>query len=210
MRNMQRRENTSSLSGDDHSFEHLYKNGVHYVRPGCGRDANYNQQKQLIDYKYSLFYRKVSCFSTLDMSADASSIHLTAYDSVGTPFYTYDFLLEGNVINPSINITTPSSETNIEDSVLIRWSAYDPANDATISLYYSPTDGATSTAGLTPIVTNLNGKTEKYTWQTRSIMPKGKYYLYAAITSGGQTFMASNTVSVNLMDDTTLLRLQAV
>lgn len=192
-----------SLSGDDHSFEHLYKNGVHYVRPGCGRDANYSQQKQLIDYKYSLFYRKVSCFSTLDMSADASSIHLTAYDSVGTPFYTYDFLLEGNIINPSINITTPSSETNIEDSVLIRWSAYDPANDATISLYYSPTDGATSTAGLTPIVTNLNGKTEKYTWQTRSIMPKGKYYLYAAITSGGQTFMASNTVSVNLMDDTT-------
>ncbi|MBQ7439382.1 MAG: metallophosphoesterase [Paludibacteraceae bacterium] len=83
-----------SLSGDDHSFEHLYKDGVHYVRPGCGRDANYTQQTQLRDYKYSIFYRKVSCFSTLDMAADASKITLTAYDSVGTVFYTYDFSLD--------------------------------------------------------------------------------------------------------------------
>ena len=83
-----------SLSGDDHSFEHLYKDGVHYVRPGCGRDANYSQQTQLKDYKYSIFYKQVSCFSTLDMSADASSITLTAYDSVGTVFYTYTFCQE--------------------------------------------------------------------------------------------------------------------
>ena len=83
-----------SLSGDDHSFEHLYKDGVHYLRPGCGRDANYDQQKQLKDYRYSMFYRRVSCFSTLDMEADASAIHLTAYDSVGTVFYQYDFSLD--------------------------------------------------------------------------------------------------------------------
>ena len=83
-----------SLSGDDHSFEHLYKDGVHYVRPGCGRDANYPQQTQLKDFKYSMFYKQVSCFSTLDMAADASSITLTAYDSVGTVFYTYTFSQE--------------------------------------------------------------------------------------------------------------------
>ena len=192
-----------SLSGDDHSFEHLYKDGVHYVRPGCGRDSNYDQQKQLVDYKYSLFYKKVSCFSTLDMAADASSIHLTAYDSVGTPFYTYDFLLEGNVINPSINFTAPSVETDVEDSVILRWSAYDPAGDATISLYYSQTAGATSVDGLTPIATNLSGKIEKFTWQTRTIMPKGKYYVYAAITSGGQTFMGAKPVVLNLKEDVT-------
>ena len=85
-----------SLSGDDHSFEHLYKDGVHYVRPGCGRDANYDQQKQLKDYQYSLFYRRVSCFSLLDMSADASTIDLTACDSVGNVFYTYSFMLDGS------------------------------------------------------------------------------------------------------------------
>ncbi len=83
-----------SLSGDDHSFEHLYKDGVHYLRPGCGRDANYAQQTQLRDFQYSLFYRKVSCFSTLDMAADASSITLNAYDSIGTIFYTYTFRLD--------------------------------------------------------------------------------------------------------------------
>ena len=77
--------------GDDHSFEHLYKEGVHYVRPGCGRDANYAQQTQLIDMKYSLFYNQVSCFSTIDMSASADTVTLQAYDLQGNIFYTYDF-----------------------------------------------------------------------------------------------------------------------
>ena len=100
-----------SLSGDDHSFEHLYKKGVHYLRPGCGRDANYDQQKQLSDCKYSMFYRRVSCFSTLDMSADASTIALTAYDSVGNPFYTYTFLHEGEVIDlPKDTIAPPAPD----------------------------------------------------------------------------------------------------
>ena len=85
-----------SLSGDDHSFEHLYKDGVHYLRPGCGRDANYAQQTQLPDCRYSLYYNKVSCWSYLDMAADASHIDLTACDSVGNVFYTYRFMLDGS------------------------------------------------------------------------------------------------------------------
>ena len=92
-----------SLSGDDHSFEHLYKDGVHYVRPGCGRDSNYPQQTQLKDAKYSLFYRQVSCFSTFDMAADASYIDLTAHDSIGTEFYTYRFMLDGSDRPQSLN-----------------------------------------------------------------------------------------------------------
>ena len=85
-----------SLSGDDHSFEHLYKDGVHYVRPGCGRDSNYPQQTQLKDCQYSLFYKQVSCFSYFDMAADASYIDLTACDSVGNVFYTYRFMHDGS------------------------------------------------------------------------------------------------------------------
>lgn len=80
-----------SLAGDDHSFEHLYKKGVHYLRPGCGRNSNYAQQTHLDDANYSMFYKQVSCYSTLDMAADASTIHLTARDSVGNVFYEYDF-----------------------------------------------------------------------------------------------------------------------
>ena len=192
-----------SLSGDDHSFEHLYKDGVHYLRPGCGRDANYDQQKHLRDYKYSMFYRRVSCFSTLDMSADASSITLTAYDSIGTPFYTYEFLREGETIAPSVNFSVPAKEINIEDSILLRWFTFDPAGDANVSLYYSPTPDATDRSGMTPIVTNQPGSVEKHLWRTRDIFPKGRYYLYALITSGGKQYLGRQTAVVNLLPDTT-------
>ena len=192
-----------SLSGDDHSFEHLYKDGVHYVRPGCGRDANYEQQKQLKDFQYSMFYRRVSCFSTLDMAADASKISLTAYDSVGNKFYSYDFLLEGEVINPSVNFTVPATEVSVEDSILLRWFTFDPAGDATVSFYYSQNSDAADVSGMTPLATGLSRKEEKFMWHTRDIFPKGKYYIYAVITSGGKTFMGGNKAVVNLLDDTT-------
>lgn len=114
-----------SLSGDDHSFEHLYKDGVHYLRPGCGRDANYDQQTQLRDYRYSIFYRRVSCFSTLDMSADASHIALTAYDSVGTVFYTYDFCLDTWAIPSVTEQTQPTPYKFFRNgSIYIRRSEY--------------------------------------------------------------------------------------
>ena len=192
-----------SLSGDDHSFEHLYKDGVHYLRPGCGRDANYDQQKQLQDYRYSMFYRRVSCFSTLDMSADASQITLTAYDSVGNAFYTYTFLHDNEVITPAVNFTVPAAEVSAEDSILLRWFTFDPVGDATVSLYCGRTPDASDLTGLTPIVTNLPGSAEKYMWHTREVMPKGKYYLYAVVTSGGQTYMSANRPVVNLLEDTT-------
>ena len=192
-----------SLSGDDHSFEHLYKDGVHYVRPGCGRDANYAQQKQLKDFKYSMFYKQVSCFSTFDMAADASHIYLTAYDSVGNPFYNYDFLLNGEVINPAVNFTVPAQEVSVEDSIMLRWFTFDPVGDATVSFYYSQTDNATSVEGMTPIVTGLDNKAEKYMWHTRNINPKGKYYIYAVITSGGKSYMGNRPAVVNLLEDVT-------
>ena len=100
--------------GDDHSFEHLYKDGVHYVRPGCGRDANYAQQTQLIDMNYSLFYNQVSCFSTIDMSATADTVTLQAYDLQGNIFYTYDFLRSTNLdeIHSYSNLPTKRWEQN--------------------------------------------------------------------------------------------------
>ena len=192
-----------SLSGDDHSFEHLYKDGVHYVRPGCGRNSNYAQQKQLNDFKYSMFYKQVSCFSTFDMAADASHIYLTAYDSVGNPFYNYDFLLNGEVINPSVNFTVPAQEVSVEDSIMLRWFTFDPVGDATVSFYYSQTANATSVDGMTPIVTGLSNKVEKYMWHTRNITPKGKYYIYAVISSGGKSFMGNRPAVVNLLEDVT-------
>lgn len=105
-----------SLSGDDHSFEHLYKDGVHYVRPGCGRDANYAQQTQLRDCQYSLFYKKVSCFSLMDMAADATYIDLTACDSVGNVFYTYRFMQDGS---DRVGLAESSGVTNRAEKLLV-------------------------------------------------------------------------------------------
>lgn len=192
-----------SLSGDDHSFEHLYKDGIHYLRPGCGRDANYAQQKHLQDFKYSMFYKQISCFSTLDMSADASTIALTAYDSVGNIFYTYTFQHDGEVITPSVNFTVPTTEVDAEDSIQLRWYTFDPVGDAKVSFYYSQTADATSVEGMKSIVTDLPSTAEKYMWHTRDISPKGKYYVYALVTSGGKSYLGGNTAVVNLLEDTT-------
>lgn len=189
-----------SLSGDDHSFEHLYKDGVHYVRPGCGRDANYEQQKQLNDYKYSIFYKRVSCFSTLDMAADASSIALTAYDSVGNIFYNYTFLHDNEVVTPSVSFVF--TEREIEDSVRLQWCAFDPAGNARVSLYYSQNGNLTTTDGMTLIAGDFDSQTTKCIWHARDIMPKGTYYVYAAIVSGENTYLSA-PLAVTLLEDTT-------
>lgn len=105
--------------GDDHSFEHLYKDGVHYVRPGCGRDANYAQQKQLVDAKYSLFYNQVSCFSTVDMSASGDTVLLQAYDLQGNIFYSYDFSQTTDVENVGEVTTASATKCWVDDQLLI-------------------------------------------------------------------------------------------
>jgi hypothetical protein len=105
--------------GDDHSFEHLYKDGVHYVRPGCGRDANYAQQKQLADAKYSLFYNQVSCFSTVDMSASGDTVLLQAYDLQGNIFYSYDFSQTTDVVNVGEVTTASTTKCWVDDQLLI-------------------------------------------------------------------------------------------
>jgi hypothetical protein len=137
------------------------------------------------------------------MAADASHIYLTAYDSVGNPFYNYDFLLNGEVINPSVNFTVPAQEISVEDSVMLRWFTFDPVGDATVSFYYSQTENASGVEGMTPIVTGLDNKVEKYMWHTRNITPKGKYYIYAVVTSGGKSYMGNRPAVINLLEDTT-------
>lgn len=190
-----------ALSGDDHSFEHLYKDGVHYVRPGCGRNSNYPQQKQLKDFRYSMFYRQISCFSTFDMAADASTIDLTAYDSVGNKFYTYQFVHDNEVIKPSVTFTYTATST--EDSVQLQWCAFDPAGDGRVSLYYAQNDKLTDTKSMTLIADGFDSDTYKYMWHTRDIMPKGTYYIYAVITSGGKSYMSNTPFAIELMNDTT-------
>ena len=188
--------------GDDHSFEHLYKDGVHYVRPGCGRNSNYAQQTGLIDAQYSMFYRQISCFSTIDMAADAKKVLLTAYDSVGNKFYEYDFLLEGEQIQPKITFTAPLTEVEVVDSVMLRYFPFDPQKNSKIAFYYTqgntPRDGKLIKDNVPAQVTSP----KQIAWHTRDVYPKGEYHVYAVIGNGSvadTTFLAT---TITLAEDT--------
>ena len=188
--------------GDDHSFEHLYKDGVHYVRPGCGRNSNYKQQTGLIDAQYSMFYRQISCFSTLDMAADAQKVLLTAYDSVGNQFYQYEFKHEGELIQPNITFTAPMSDIEVGDSVMLRYFPFDPQQNSTISFYY--TDKAETTGGKL-IQANVPAQVtapKQICWHTRDVYPKGDYYVYAVIRNSSVADTTLLPTSITLVEDT--------
>ena len=188
--------------GDDHSFEHLYKDGVHYVRPGCGRNSNYKQQTGLIDAQYSMFYRQISCFSTLDMAADAKNVLLTAYDSVGNQFYQYEFKHEGELIQPKITFTAPMSDIEVGDSVMLRYFPFDPQQNSTISFYY--TDKAETTGGKL-IQANVPAQVtapKQICWHTRDVYPKGDYYVYAVISNSTVADTTLLPTTIALVEDT--------
>ena len=188
--------------GDDHSFEHLYKDGVHYVRPGCGRNSNYKQQTGLIDAQYSMFYRQISCFSTLDIAADAQKVLLTAYDSVGNQFYQYEFKHEGELIQPNITFTAPMSDIEVGDSVMLRYFPFDPQQNSTISFYY--TDKAETTGGKL-IQANVPAQVtapKQICWHTRDVYPKGDYYVYAVIRNSSVADTTLLPTSITLVEDT--------
>lgn len=188
--------------GDDHSFEHLYKDGVHYVRPGCGRNSNYAQQTALVDAQYSMFYRQISCYSTLDMAADASTVHLTARDSASNVFYQYTFRLSGDNIAPSLTFTAPNKQEEVGDSVLLQWFSFDPAKDAKIAFYYNTTASTTGGTLIADNISALPSATKRLWWQTRDVFPKGLYYVYATITSSAGSASATLPYPILLQEDT--------
>lgn len=188
--------------GDDHSFEHLYKDGVHYVRPGCGRNSNYAQQTGLIDAQYSMFYRKISCFSTIDMAADAKNVQLTAYDSVGNMFYQYDFLLEGNLINPKITFTEPLNHVEVIDSVSLRYFPFDPQQNSTIAFYYTQANEARDGQLIQANVPAQVTAPKQICWHTREVYPKGDYHVYAIISNGNVADTAFLSTTITIAEDT--------
>lgn len=186
--------------GDDHSFEHAYKDGVHYVRPACGRNSNYAQKTYLDDAKYTLLYKQISCYSTLDMSADAKTLTLTTRDSAGTVFYTYEFKQEGEIIEPKLQITAPMQDAIVPDSILVTWNAVNAAADATVDIYYTTTKGATT--GGTIAVTGAPAQLGHAWFNGRPITPKGDYYLYATLRSGATTLTEAIGAKLTLIQDT--------
>lgn len=78
------------FSGNCHSFEHLYKSGIHYVRPSVAA-SNVRDQYNMDDLPYSLIWRSTKGFSTIDISDNGEKATLISFDENGNEFYSYEF-----------------------------------------------------------------------------------------------------------------------
>ena len=78
------------FSGNCHSFEHLYKSGVHYIRPSVAA-SNVREQFKFADQPYSLIWRSLNGFSTVEVSDDGEKVTMISFDKEGQEFYSYEF-----------------------------------------------------------------------------------------------------------------------
>jgi len=90
----------------------------------------------------------------------------------------YTVQVMGGNARPTIELKEPSKETD-KSSVLIKWEAADPDDNASISLFYD-----TDTAGANGILIKSNliegSGSGQFVWETTGI-PEGRYYVYAVI-----------------------------
>lgn len=83
-------KNIICFGGDEHNFEHLYKNGVNYIRPGAA-NAIVRGQFNMSDSPYSIYFKKTAGYSIIDVSDNGKVVTLSAKDSSGKVFYRVRF-----------------------------------------------------------------------------------------------------------------------
>ncbi|MDB0664507.1 fibronectin type III domain-containing protein [Barnesiella intestinihominis] len=172
------------FGGDEHNFEHLYKAGVHYLRPGAMNGSN-RDQYNMVDKPYSLMFNKIAGFSTIDVSENGEKVKLIARDRDGNEFYSYEFTRSGG-LKPSLYITEPNGNNGpVTDSFKIKWSCFDPQGTAKINLYYS-LDSINGTSIVTGLSSDVQA-IDSYDWNVRNLQPKGDYWIYGTIDDGVNT-----------------------
>jgi len=184
------------FGGDEHNFEHLYKDGVNYFRPGCANASLRETNLNLADKPYSVFFKKTAGYSTIEVSDSGNVVTLTAQDTAGVPFYTIKLVADGNQ-PPNFVFTEPDGFDDVSSDVFnIRWADSDPDNNASISLFYTPDSGAIGTL----IADNISEDDAEntYAWNVAAITP-GSYFIYAVINDSvnpSLTRYASGRVTV--------------
>lgn len=169
------------FGGDEHNFEHLYKAGVHYLRPGAMNGSN-RDQYNMVDKPYSLMFNKIAGFSTIDVSESGEKVKLIARDRDGNEFYSYEFTRSGG-LKPSLYITEPNGNNDpVTDSFKIKWTCFDPQGTAKINLYYS-LDSINGTSIVTGLSSDIQA-IDSYDWNVRNLQPKGDYWIYGTIDDG--------------------------
>ncbi len=169
------------FSGNCHNFEHLYKSGVNYIKPGVAA-SNVREQFNLADLPYSLYWKQVNSFSLLDVSADGETVTLTALDNDGNEFYSYEFTKSSQMM-PSLYFTEPDGVNDETTDVFrIKWTCFDESGNGKINLYYS-LDGINGTLIAENLSTDLS-VVNYYDWNVRQLLPKGEYFIYGILNDG--------------------------
>ncbi len=168
-----------AFAGDDHSFEHLYKAGVNYVRPGCANLSLYDTNLNLADLPYSLFYSKQPGFSTVEVSDNGDLVTLSARDTSGTIFYSTTFTTS-NTPPPTIYLSEPDGiEDSTSDTYRLLWVDSDPDDNALINLYY--TQDINTPGELIAENISEDDSLNYFDWDVSRVTP-GSYYIYAIIS----------------------------
>ena len=166
------------FAGDEHNFEHLYRGGVNYIRPGCANGSLRNTDLNLVDKPYSLYFAKTNGYSTIDVSDNGDLVTLNARDTTGTIFYSTSFSTSSTP-PPSIFLAEPDGyDDTTSDFYRIQWIDADPDDDAKISLYY--TSELTSPGEMIAENISEDDSVNFYDWNVANIAP-GAYYIYAII-----------------------------
>lgn len=120
------------FSGNCHSFEHLYKSGVHYIRPSVAA-SNIREQFNFADLPYSLVWRSLNGFSTVEVSDDGETVTMISFDNEGQEFYSYEFTRTEQML-PSLCSTEPDGiNTTVTDVFRNR-----SANCSVLAKSYTP------------------------------------------------------------------------
>ena len=169
------------FSGNCHSFEHLYKSGVHYIRPSVAA-SNIREQYNMADLPYSLIWKSINGFSTIDVSENGETVTMISKDENGQEFYSYVFTRTAQML-PSLYFTEPDGNNDtVTDVFRIKWTCFDETGNGKINLYYSQDsiNGILIAENLSTDISEI----DYYDWQVRHFEPKGDYFIYGIIDDG--------------------------
>lgn len=168
------------IGGHEHNFEHLYKNGINHIRPGCANIMRRNQYT-IADSPYSQYFKNTAGYSTFDISENGNIVSIQSRDSSGVVFYKLKLDARDN-LKPHMFITEPDGlYDSTNTSYNIRWEDSDPDDNAKISLYYTP-DSLKADNGILITDTISENNPDKYfKWDINKIAP-GSYHIYAIIS----------------------------
>lgn len=172
------------FSGNCHSFEHLYKSGVHYIRPSVAA-SNIRDQYNMADLPYSLIWKSLNGFSTIDVSEDGETVTMISRDENGQEFYSYVFTRTAQML-PSLYFTEPDGNNDtVTDVYRIKWTCFDETGNGKINLYHS-IDSINGTLIAENLSTDLS-EVDYFDWHVRYLEPKGDYFIYGVIDDGINT-----------------------